>query len=105
MATRSNLFVEQGANFVVNVEVENDIDLTEFTGRGQFRKHFSSSTARDLNIEILDGSNLLISLDPADTDVVKPGRYVYDVEIEDGDGNIYRVLEGEIIITPGVTHD
>jgi hypothetical protein len=34
---------------------------------------------------------------------MKPGRYVYDVEIVDGDGKRTRVVEGQFEITPGVT--
>jgi hypothetical protein len=35
---------------------------------------------------------------------MKPGRYVYDIEIKNGaDGTITRVLEGQVEVTPGVT--
>ena len=35
---------------------------------------------------------------------MKPGRYVYDVEIvHDVSGSVTRVVEGQMEITPGVT--
>jgi hypothetical protein len=48
-----------------------------------------------------------IALTNTQTDALKPGRYVYDVEISfvdsDGDTIIERVLEGKIEVTPSVT--
>ena len=48
-----------------------------------------------------------LSLTNTVTDALKPGRYVYDVELSfnDSDGNaiIERVLEGKAFITPSVT--
>ena len=38
------------------------------------------------------------------TAAMKPGRYVYDVEIvKTSDGKVTRVVEGQIEIMPGVT--
>jgi hypothetical protein len=34
---------------------------------------------------------------------MKPGRFVYDVEILSGTGTRTRVLEGQVEVTPGVT--
>jgi hypothetical protein len=34
---------------------------------------------------------------------MKPGRFVYDVEITASGGSKTRVLEGQVEITPGVT--
>jgi hypothetical protein len=35
---------------------------------------------------------------------MKPGRYVYDVEVRVGvNGDITRIVEGQLEITPGVT--
>ena len=48
-----------------------------------------------------------MSLTNTQTDALKAGRYVYDVELSfadsDGDTIIERVLEGKITITPSVT--
>ena len=44
-----------------------------------------------------------ISLTNAQTNAMKAGRYVYDVEITSSGGTKTRVLEGQLEITPGVT--
>jgi len=49
----------------------------------------------------------VLSLTNTQTDALKPGRYVYDVEMSyvDSDENtiIERVLEGKILVTASVT--
>ena len=42
------------------------------------------------------------------TDTMKPGRYVYDVELESYDSDtdatiVERILEGKLTVTPSVT--
>ena len=49
-----------------------------------------------------------LSLSNTQTDALKPGRYVYDVEISrldsaEGDLVVERILEGNIQVTPSVT--
>ena len=46
---------------------------------------------------------LNIGLTNTQTNAMKAGRYVYDVEITSSGGTKTRVLEGQIEITPGVT--
>jgi GTPase Era involved in 16S rRNA processing len=49
----------------------------------------------------------VLSLTNTQTDVLKPGRYVYDAELSynDSDENtiVERVLEGKILVTASVT--
>ena len=44
-----------------------------------------------------------IALTAAQSNAMKSGRYVYDVEITASGGAKTRVLEGQVEITPGVT--
>jgi len=37
-----------------------------------------------------------IVLAPADTATLEPGKYFYDIKVQDADGNIYKVDEGTI---------
>ena len=47
---------------------------------------------------------LSISLTAVQTNALKAGRYVYDVEItKTSDAEVTRVVEGQIDVTPGVT--
>ena len=86
----------------------NDADLTDYTAYGQIRKTYSSTTKYDFICTIpwpIQGI-IQIKLPNAVTNVMKPGRYVYDVEIKhNSTGEIGRVVEGQVGITPGVTRD
>jgi hypothetical protein len=44
-----------------------------------------------------------ISLSAVQTSAMRAGRYVYDVEIVDSIGNVTRVVEGQLEVTPRVT--
>jgi hypothetical protein len=50
---------------------------------------------------------ITLSLTNTQTDLLKAGRYVYDVELSfvdsDGDTIVERILEGRIQVTPSVT--
>jgi hypothetical protein len=108
MAIYANLTVDQGSDFssVVTVTDSDDqlVDLTNYTRVGQIRKTYTSSTAVDFVITSNTPTNgeLTITLTAAQTASMKPGRYVYDVEIVSG-GVVTRVVEGQLEVTPRVT--
>jgi hypothetical protein len=108
MAVYANLSVDQGSDFTADINVVNDagsVDIASYTYRGQIRKTYMSSTAVDFYLSSNNPSNgqLTISLTAAQTSAMKAGRYVYDVEIVDGIGNVTRVIEGQLEVTPRVT--
>ena len=111
MAMISNLTIDQGASFKAEIDVKDAdgdaLNLTGFTGAGQMRKTYSSSTATNFAVEFKDPrttGTLTISLSASDTNALKAGRYVYDVEItKTSDAEVTRVVEGQIDVTPGVT--
>ena len=45
-----------------------------------------------------------IVLDPADTDNVTPGKYFYDIKVEEASGAIYKLDEGKITIDGSPTN-
>ena len=107
----SNLTIDQGASFKAEIDVKDAdgdaLDLTGFTGAGQMRKTYASSTATNFTVEFKNPrttGTLTISLTAAQTNAIKAGRYVYDVEItKTSDAEVTRVVEGQIDVTPGVT--
>ena len=108
MAVYANLLVDQGSDFTADISVVNDagsVDISSYTYRGQIRKTYMSSTAVDFYTSTTNPSDgqLTISLSAAQTSGMKAGRYVYDVEIVDGIGNVTRVIEGQLEVTPRVT--
>ena len=110
MAVYSNIVVDQGADYSASIDVTDsdgdNIDLSGYTAAGQIRKKYSSSTAVDFTVAVASPASagvLNISLSNTQTNAMKAGRYVYDVEITNSGGVKTRVLEGQVEITPGVT--
>jgi hypothetical protein len=110
MAVYSNIVVDQGADYSASIDVTDsdgdNIDLSGYTASGQIRKTYSSSTAVDFTVSVASPASagvLNISLSNTQTNAMKAGRYVYDVEITNSGGIKTRVLEGQVEITPGVT--
>ena len=110
MATYSNLFIDQGSTFKFTIDLEKNtgsaLDLTGYTVRGQLRKSYTSTTATDFTITIdVANTELDVSLTATQTNALKAGRYVYDIEIEDDStpAEVTRVQEGQVIVTPRVT--
>jgi len=110
MASYSNLFVDQGADFstfVTIASVENDpLDLTDLNIEGQIRKSYGSSTAFDFSIVKTDvtGGQIQIKLDSDTSGSMSIGRYVYDVYAENTTNNQrFKVIEGILEIVPRVT--
>ena len=110
MAVLSNLSIDQGSDFSAEIIVEDSsgdvANLTGFTGAGQIRKTYSSSTATNFVVVVTNAAAGLLTLTLSNTvtNGMKAGRYVYDVEItKTANGEKTRVVEGQVTINPGVT--
>jgi hypothetical protein len=110
MAVYADLSIDQGSTFIFYFEVTNPdgsvYDLTDYSVRAQLRRAYASSAFIEFTSEISDAVNgiVVISLSPDQTSDLKPGRYLYDVELSlDSNTIVNRVLEGQIEVTPRVT--
>ena len=107
MATISNIVIDQGTTFSLDVNLTNDDttakDLTSYTTTAQMRKGYESTTATDFTTAQVNATGkITISLTAAQTAAIKSGRYVYDIEIASSSETL-RVLEGLVTVTPNVT--
>lgn len=107
MATVNNIVIDQGTTFSLELNLTNDDgtekDLTDYTVSSQIRKSYYSNTYTNFTtVKINMAGTITISLTAEQTQDLKAGRYVYDVEIE-SDEETLRVLEGIATITPEVT--
>jgi|TARA_B110000908_G_scaffold143993_1_gene173293 hypothetical protein len=110
MAVYSNISIDQGSDFTAEIVV-NDVTgnvaiLTGYTGAGQIRKTYTSSTFTAFGVTVTGPGQgvLTITLSNAVTNAMKAGRYVYDVEItKTSTGEKTRVVEGQLTVNPGVT--
>lgn len=109
MAEYVELSIEQGTTFSTTINVnESDgtaKDLSTYSARSQMRKSYYSSSAKDFTMVKTDsaGGEITMSMTAANTSNLTPGRWVYDVEIEDSGGVVTRIFEGIVVVMPGVT--
>lgn len=110
MATVAYLDIDQGSDYTVRMDLETDdgnlLDLTNHQVYSQFRKSYSSVIGYTFTAEVVDAVNGVIELSLAgvDSSLIKPGRYMYDVEIVHTTTNRKtRVVEGIVTINPEIT--
>ena len=111
MAIIANIFIDQGADFSITVDVSdvngNQLNLAGYTAAAQIRKTYESSTlsatfTTAISNPTTDGQ-VTLSLTDTITKALSPGRYVYDLVVTDGSSISTRVVEGQAVVTPGVT--
>jgi hypothetical protein len=110
MAAITNFYIDTGSNFGAVITVKGSdglpLRLTGFTVESYIRKSYASRTHIDFHAQVYSevGGQIRLSLSNADTNAIKPGRYMYDVEItQTSTGEKLRVSEGIIIFTPQIT--
>lgn len=110
----TNIVIEQGFDFSVNFELEDTATnepkiLVGYGVTAQLRKTYTSSNYVSFASSVfLPNSGIItISLSSEQTSQLKPGRYVYDVLIQqDGLGSNYdkvKAVEGMALVRGGVT--
>lgn len=106
----TELFLEQGATFNTSIVLDDvageSFNLTNYTAASQMRKSYYSSNAA-ATFSVSTGNDptqgiITLSMTSANTANIYPGRYVYDVYVQNGSERV-RVLEGIINVTPQVT--
>lgn len=109
MAAFTEITIEQGATFSTTVNVEdayyNPVDLTGYSASSQMRKSYYSSTSYPITATVTGTANgeITMSITSANTSSLTPGRYVYDLIINDGANTVTRVVEGIATVLPSVT--
>jgi hypothetical protein len=110
MATIAYLDIDQGSDFSAIIELENDngtpMNLSGFLVYSQFRKSYGSAIGYSLNAVVLnaDLGTIKLSLSGVASSAIKPGRYLYDIEIINTLLQIKtRVIEGVVTINAEIT--
>ena len=108
--------IDKGSDVAIQLHLEdadgNQKNLDGYSIAAKMKKNFNSDSSDThsftaaINAPTSDGI-VTLSLTNTQTDALKVGNYVYDVEISytdsDGDSIVERVLEGRVQITPSVT--
>ncbi len=110
MAGISNLTIDQGATYSVNITVNDDTgtarNLAGYTARSKMRRSYYTSANTALTVTITSPSTgeISLTLTAAQTANVRAGRYVYDLELVNANAaTVERVVEGIITVYPEVT--
>lgn len=110
MSTIVNLYVDQGSDFTANVEVLQDdgtaMNLLGFDTIASIKRSYYSATSYGFisNIANISGGIVKLTLPAANSNIMKPGRYLYDLRISDiaSSSNI-RIVEGIVTLYPKVS--
>jgi len=108
MAIKTNILVDQGTDYEVTINVTDEssapINLAGYTGKAQFRKHYSSLKSYDFTVTVNEVTGeVTLALNSDTTSCVNAGRYVYDCELISASGIKSRIAEGILTIVPRVT--
>jgi len=107
----ANIIINAGSDFSQSFNLTNAsnsaLDLTNYSVSAQLRKHAGSNTKTDFSTSIpapATEGTVTITLTSVQTTNLKPGRYLYDVVIQETDpGTKTRVVEGSALVREGVT--
>lgn len=107
MAIKTNLIVDQGADFVYNVyliDTNGDaFDITGYTANAQIRKTYTSTTYNTIDVTVGGNTGLVtLSMNAAITANLTNSRYVYDLQLH-ANNVTSRILEGIVTVNPEVT--
>lgn len=115
MAQYEEFTIDQGSDVAIELHLvdKNDAvkNISGYTVTAKLKKNYNSdsSDTTDFTTVISSGSGGIttLSLTNTQTDALKVGRYVYDVELafNDSSGTTIRerILEGRIQVSPSVT--
>lgn len=115
MAQYEEFTIDQGADVTIELNLVDKNDgaknLEGYSIAAKMKKNYNSSDSDTTSFTtiISNASNGIasLSLNNTQTNALKAGRYVYDVELSfqdsDGDTIVERILEGRIQVSPSVT--
>jgi hypothetical protein len=109
MTARANLYIDQGTDFSVDLDVFDDsgniVSLSGYDFAGDAKKVYSSSKEFSFNIEHVANTvnKLEVSLSSNNSLEVVPGKYQYDIVMTSPTNIKTKILEGLVFIVPTVT--
>ena len=107
----TNLIVYTHTDFEQTFLLEDDQsnsakDLTGFTGTARFKRQIqdlSDPTAFNITFPNRALGKVRIGLTAAQSALVKPGKYFYEILLKDSNNIVERVVEGTVIVKQPVT--
>lgn len=103
-----NIVIAQGTHFSeVFSSTEADgssSSLVGYSGASQIKKHPGSTSSESFSVSIVGGTGeVSIAMTSGVTARLKPGRYYYDIILTSSSGTVSRMVEGQALVTAGIT--
>ena len=109
IAAFTEILIEQGATFSTTVNVIDTagaaVNLYGYSASSQMRKSFYATSNTIITSTITGNANgeITLSMTAGNTANLTPGRQVFDLLITSPSSVKTRVIEGIVVISPGVT--
>jgi hypothetical protein len=108
MAMKANLIIDQGSDFIQDIEVTHSnnalVNLSGYTGAAHLRKSYTADTYKAFTVSTTANGIVQIRMNSSNTDSLSPGQYVWDCELTQTNTSIItRIVEGIVTVTPSVT--
>ena len=108
MAIKSNHLINQGTTFSTEIDVSDDngnvMDLSGYSAEAQMRKYYTSNTSYDFTASVYINDGIVeLAMSANTTASIPAGRYVYDCNLISPSGEVTRLIEGIVTVSPGVT--
>lgn len=111
MAAYVELYMDQGASYNNIINITDDVtnayvNVSGYTVTSQMRRsYYSANPSANIVCTVTDAPNgeITMTMTAANTALLKPGRYLFDIDTVDLYNVKNRILEGIITVTPGVT--
>jgi hypothetical protein len=110
MATRANLYVDQGVDYSIDLYLTTnegaDYSVSNKSFYCNIKKLYASSAVANAEITTHVNANtsmIELYIPPETTEDLDPGKYTYDILMVDLSGSRTKVLEGLMFILPTVT--
>jgi hypothetical protein len=103
-----NITIPQGSDFEETFKSTESngsaSNLTGFSGEAKLKKHPTATSSTSFSVTITAGTGLVaIAMTSGVTEGLSPGRYMYDIRLTSSAGAKSRLVEGQAIVTAGIS--
>ena len=106
MGSRANIYIDQGADFRISIELfdadDDELIIDNYNFYADMKKMYSSKRSAEFTIEKANNDITLV-LDSETTSQLAPGKYEYDVLMRKPTGEMSKVIEGLAFVIPTIT--
>lgn len=106
MGSRANIYIDQGADFRISIELfdedDQDLPIAGYNFYADMKKMYSTKRAAEFEIQKANNDiTLVMSSDVTSTLI--PGKYEYDVLMRKPTGEVSKIVEGLAFVIPTIT--